>query len=412
MTNLAQPADWELRSLYEQVVRGLDVERLVSNATQLVALQSHSGQEQEVAETYAEVLDRAGFSVELDSTFSESPSVIAKHRTAPDGLTLQLAGHLDTVSTLHDAPWSDGKIIHGRGSCDMKGGLAVIAEVAHLLTSSAINVPLSCLVTAYGQHEEVVPGRELHEPLRNLLERGLHGDACIIPEGPNQVLPVSGKGSVIFEARFRRPGESSHEVLGEHPAEQNPVMAGHAFIAELEVAARGWTLSDKFVGKESFFIGKFQGGDLYNRVPTEVVLAGTRRYPLGRQFEDVCTELNRLTKAAAAQVGVEGTIAIQKSGQPFQLDETEPVVSALQRGHRIAVDAQLPLGGIRYSADASHFFEIAGVPAAYHGPAQSSAHADSEWVEIAQLERCTRVLVAAALAYYLDRRNDAVHPQR
>jgi len=388
-----------VESSYRRGAELLDAERIAGNTERLMALPSPSGQEAAVAEDFASLLSDVGMSVELDREFPESPSVIARFDSSADGRVLQLAGHLDTVSAAHAPTRRKGDLLFGRGACDMKGGLAAIAEVARAVVSAGQDLPVRLLVTAYGQHEEPSPGRGLHQPLRSLLKRGIHGDSCIIPEGPHRVVPVSGKGSAIFEARFFRDGEVSHEILGTHPSEQNPLMACHSFVRKLEDASLTWLLDDPFVGGETFFIGQLGGGDLYNRVPLVGHVAGTRRYPKGRLFEDVVSELEALCAAAAAEIGVSGSIDVSRSGQPFQLDVDEPIVRALRAGHRMADGQDLPMGGIRYSADASHFIEVAHVPTVYHGTDQTSAHADEELVSVRDLSRCARVLLGAVLTY-------------
>src|SRR6185503_6317305 len=71
-----------------------------------------------------------GFSVELTDSGSDRPNLIARIGPA-DTPAIMFAGHLDTVGVegmTHD-PFSgdiDGGRLYGRGSCDMKSGLAAM----------------------------------------------------------------------------------------------------------------------------------------------------------------------------------------------------------------------------------------------------------------------------------------------
>ena len=121
-----------------------------------------------------------------------------------------LMGTSRPVSTPHQpASLIDGAIV-GRGACDMKGGLAVIAEVAQVLSDLEVSLDGSILVTAHGQHEEAVNGRPFGRPTSRTSLTWIKGDACLIPEGPHRELSLSGRGLVIFKVVFSRPGEPVH----------------------------------------------------------------------------------------------------------------------------------------------------------------------------------------------------------
>jgi acetylornithine deacetylase len=382
------------------VLAAIDGSAAAKTALELVRVESPSGHEREVAHLYASMLEDVGLSVELDEEFPRSPSVIARTPGFTPEHAFQLCGHLDTVPTPHPDPVLDDSRLSGRGSADMKSGMAAILAVLRAMADRDALGSASVLVTAYGQHEEPVDGNPLHAPLISLLRRGIHGTACLIPEGPHQHVPMSGRGLVIFSVEFRGPKISSHEVLGSWPSDRNPVQAAIAFAEQLRARSRDWTLVDEFAGGESYFLGRVEGGDLYNRVPVRVVVDGTRRYPVGRVYDDVHTELQAAAAEAAASVGVTQEISIARSGQPFRLDRDEPIVRALRDGHLTATGSELPLGAIPYSADASQVMEYGGIPAVYHGVDSTTAHSDDEFVDLHDIERCARVM-AATVANYL-----------
>jgi acetylornithine deacetylase/succinyl-diaminopimelate desuccinylase-like protein len=376
----------------------VNVERLAQRTLDLTSIPSPSGSESKVAESYADLLAGAGLSVELDREFPESPSVIARSPDRP-GPVLQFAGHLDTISTAHRPPVRRGDVIFGRGACDMKGGLAALVEVAEVIAEAGLRLPGSLLFTAYGQHEEPAPTRPLHGPLAGLLRRGIKGGACLIPEGPHRSVSIVGRGLMIFRVEFLRVGEPVHEVLAGFPPPPNPIMACHRFVAELQAQSRTWELSHPLAGPESFFVGAMHGGDYYNRIPTSAHVQGTRRYPPGRDYGEVRAELEQLARSAARECGVVAAVECQRSGQPFSIRGDDPLVLALRDSYRDQVGVDLPEEGVAYTGDVSHFVNTAGVTALYHGTDQTKAHADVESVPVAELVRCTRVLIGAALRY-------------
>jgi acetylornithine deacetylase/succinyl-diaminopimelate desuccinylase-like protein len=391
----------DLKELTKDLCRHISAERLIRRTMQLVLVPSPSGQEVDVADVYAGILRSIGLETILDREFPESPSVIARWDGTAEGQTLQLDGHLDTVATPHAKPEVHGHAICARGACDMKGGLAVITEVAQILSESGLPLRGSLLTTAHGQHEEAVNGHPLHAPLLGLLRRGIHGDACIIPEGPHDELPIAGRGLIIFSVRFSRPGEPVHEILGHTGPVPNPIMAATRFVHLFERRARHWNIHDELAGPESFFIGSIHGGDLYNRVPTSAEVTGTRRYPVPVTYETAREELEEIAGVAANEFGVGMEVVAERSGQPFSVSPTEPIVGALSRSHDNVIGRPLPLTGMRYSGDVSQFVNVAGVPALYHGTDQTTAHSDRESVAVGALVRCASVLLGAALEYLM-----------
>jgi acetylornithine deacetylase/succinyl-diaminopimelate desuccinylase-like protein len=377
----------------------VDRDRLVERTMRLVSIPSPSGQEQMVADAYASLLCKAGLEVSIDDQYPESPSVIGRLTGEVGRPVLQLAGHLDTVSTPHREPYLGEGVIVGRGACDMKGGLAAIVEVVTVLSQLEVDLGGSLLVTAHGQHEEAVNGRTLHAPLLGLLQRGIVGDACLIPEGPHRELPLTGRGLVIFRCVFWREGEPVHEVLSgpDHPP--NPLTACHGFVSLLEEASKDWSLVDHLAGPESYFIGSITGGDYYNRIPNEAAVWGTRRYPVGRSFESARSELVEISEKAANAIGCRVRLELQKSGQPFAISPDEPLVQALQSSHRSVEGDDLPFAGMTYSADGSQFINVGGIPALYHGTDSSTAHGNVELVKVDDLVRCARVLLGAVCNY-------------
>ncbi len=390
----------DLLDLAHPLLAQVDAARLRDLTMELVRIPSWPGEERAVAQQYAEMLYDAGLHVQWDTSCPESPSVVGRWQTSEPGPTLQLDGHTDTVPVEHPAPEFKDGVLYGRGACDMKCGLAAIAEVCRILTRAGAGLPLrgSLLVTAHGQHEKPAPGRRLHEPLLKLFENGIKGDHCIIPEGPEHELAITGKGLFIWEATFRREGEPTHEVkaAGRLP---HPLMAGHRFIALLNERAQRWTLDDPLVGPEYYFVGAFQSGDLYNVVPVTCRLEGVRRYPFGRTFEEARADFDEVAAQVARETGVLADLHIMKSGQPYRLAEGDPVVRAVRWGYQAVAGREMPLAGLRLSGDVSQFNNDGGISAVYCGIDGDRAHGTPEYARLDEIVRGTKTLLMAVLHY-------------
>lgn len=253
--------------------KSIDQARLTATLLSLLTVQSYPGSERECAEMYASQLEAAGMEVELDAAYSGSPSVIARLTGGP-GPVLQFVGHLDTVPVEHPAPYLRNNIVFGQGSCDMKAGLAAFAETAAILATSRGSLRGSLLITAYGQHEGSTTGT-MHEPLRDLMRRGIRGDAIIVGDCTDGYAPTKGKGALIFDLTFSRNGTTEHELFGRQNV-GHPLNAACRFVEAMTERSSSWPIKDAELGNETFFVGSLQGGEMYNTVPTAARVQGTQ----------------------------------------------------------------------------------------------------------------------------------------
>ena len=375
----------------------IDPARLQQLALELVSIPSPTGDSRRAAEWYADQLRALGLAVEWNEELPESPSVVAYVEGSQPGPTLELAGHLDHIPVPHDPPVIRDGLLYGRGAADMKGGLAAALEVARVLTTVRERLQGRLMVCAYGYHEAPL-GRG--QNLLPLLARGIVGDAVINVEGPADAVAVIGKGMSTFEILIEREGEPVHEVAA-------PRDLPHPLLVGLDVAnaLRAWDDELKrgpeipYLGPESLFIGQFESGDFYNRVPTRCRIVGTRRYAPGVRFPQVEAEfqarLDPLRHRTAATIRLD----LVKTKDGFQVSEDEPLVRLLQEAHLKVTGRALPACGFTAVGDVSNFVNEGGVPAVYYGCGLERGHATPEYVSLANIEQVTRVLVATAERY-------------
>ena len=376
-------------TLAEQV----DPQRITQLTLDMVRIPSPPGEERAVSEFYADVLRDAGLEVELDYEFPSSPSVVAWLRGSGSQPTLQLDGHTDTVDLPGPEPRFENGFIHGRGSEDMKASLAAMAEAARIVRAAGVKLKGDLLLTAHGRHESAT-----NETLISLIEKGVHGDAVIVTELGGKDLPVTGMGLAFWELRIAGDDEGIHETVAEAGA-PHAVMAGYRAVQLMqEKAAKLADFRHPYLGAESIFIGRFQGGDYFNRMPASCVIAGTRRFGPGCSLDAIREEFERL--AARVQEESGANVEIWLDGiEGYSVDENERLAKALLRSHQQVTGKELPLAGTRAAANVPHFVHLAHVPALYYGASYLTAHSELERVELAQVVRATKVYIHAILAY-------------
>ena len=380
----------------EDLLGRVDACRLQQLTLALTRIRSYTGDTREVAEAYARHLEEIGLEVEVIREYPNAPSVVSRLRGSGGGPTLELNGHLDTVPVDHPAPYVQDGRIFGRGSADMKGGLAAMAEAARIILESGVRLKGDLLLVAHGLHE----APDGHgEDLTGLVRRGIKGDAVIITEIAADVLPVVGLGLSIFDVTVRRPGEPSHELLTP-PGTPHPIRGAVGLVNQIE--ARHAELARNplpYVGSESYFLGMVHGGDFFNRWANTCRVVGTRRYGPDTAFADVEAELRGMALRVEMETGCSVELALTRVRDGFRVAETEPIVVALREAYRAVAGRELPLVGSRMVGDAPIFIQEGGVPAVYHGPGGQGAHADLESVPLAELVRAAKVYVLTALDY-------------
>lgn len=146
--------------------------------------------------------------VEVDYDYKGRQNLVVMVRGKGDGRSLSLNGHMDVVPVdptaewQHGGPWSgeytDGKI-YGRGSVDMKGGLAISMIVIDALLESGIQLRGDL------QMQFVVDEENGGNGTLAAILRGYRSDATIFlePTSPNYIL-VSSRGAHFF--RISVPG--------------------------------------------------------------------------------------------------------------------------------------------------------------------------------------------------------------
>jgi acetylornithine deacetylase len=370
------------------MVERVDAEALASLTLELVEVSSPTGDTAEVSRLYGERLVERGLEVELlDDVFPATPIVVGRLRGGEPGPTVVLNGHLDTVPIPHDPPRRENGRIVGRGAADMKGALACAAEAARIVGEGGA-FPGELVVVAIGLHE--APGGRGEDLTWLLRDGGFPADLAIVCELGGHALPVAHMGQATVEIEISRPGMSTHE-LQTPPGTPHPLFAAGRVIEAIAALRDELAATEhEWVGVETAFLGEVHGGDFYNRHPTRCRLVGTRRWAPGQAFADVEREFQALLAPLAEETGCEIELDFRLVRDTYRIDPGHALVAALRTAYEDVTGQELPLIGMKVVADGAIFHQ-AGVPTVYHGPVGEGAHADVESIEVAELERATKV---------------------
>ena len=278
----------------------------------------------------------------------------------------------------------------------MKGGIAGMVEALRVLRDTDALSAGGILLTAHDLHE--APWGDGSQ-LDALIDAGCIGDAALLPEYCADQLAVIGRGLAVFEVDVLREGEPVHEVLGgiEQPS---VIQAGAELIRRIAQLDQELAVKrDPLGGRESAFVGRAAGGEIYNQSPTKFSLSGTRRWLPGTDGQEVRANLLQLVNDAVAGRDVRVECRFQGVRDAFALDADGEFAAAFQATSKAVMGAPLPLGGKPFVDDGNSFSSRGGIPAITHGPAAHGAHTVKEWVPVDELERVAVVYATTAVAF-------------
>ena len=367
----------------------VSAERLRDLTLELVEVPSPTGDTADVAGLYASRLREIGMEVELlDEVFPQTPTVVGRLRGSGPGPTVVLNGHLDTVPIPHEPARADAEAVHGRGSADMKGACASALDAVRVFAQTPFHGEV--VVVAIGLHE-APDGRG--EDLKHLLDSGFAADYAVVCELGGHEVPVAHMGQATVEIAITRPGMPTHELQTPRGTPHPLHAAGRVLAAIEELNARLAQTEHPWVGAETSFVGEVHGGDFYNRFPAACRIVGTRRWAPGNTLEAVDREYRELLAGVATATGCHIDVDLQLVRGAYEIDDDHPLLRALQEAYEEVTGKPLEPVGVKVVADGA-LFAAAGIPTVYHGPVGSGAHADVEFVPVAELVRAAEVYVA------------------
>jgi acetylornithine deacetylase len=318
----------------------------------------------------------------------QRPSVVLRARGSGGGRSLLLCGHLDTVGiagmTDPHVPRVDGDWLHGRGSYDMKAGLAAALVAAR--DASRLGLAGDVIVAAVADEEVASIG------IQDVL-RSTRADAAIVTEPTELEVVVAHKGFVWSEIEVTgRAAHGSRPALGvDAIVKTGPVLVA---IGELDdgLGARMHPL----VGRGSVHASLIEGGRELSSYPDRCVVKIERRTLPGETAGDVERELDELldrSRAADCDLAAERRTLLVRD--PLEVDPGHAIVETVRSAAAAMTGAEPPIAGASYWAD-SGLISAAGIPTVLFGPRGEGAHAVEERVSLRDTEVVARTLVEVA----------------
>jgi succinyl-diaminopimelate desuccinylase len=326
---------------------------LAARTLQLVDVPSESRQEADLVALVREL-------VPLEPLYDDGEVLLYGDADAP----VVLAGHLDTIPAQGNIPGriADGAV-HGLGSSDMKGGVAVMIELARA------GAPGRYLFF----NREEVPVSE--SPLPALFATALLDGVqlAVVLEPTDCILHAGCLGNV--QARVTFHGQSAHSARP-----WTGVNAIHELVRGLERLVRLEPLDvelDGLVYREVVSAVRIDGGIAANVIPAEAGVELNFRYAPGRSREEAEARLRELVPHGDVEILSNSPSAPPSLTNPLtvKLRELVPDVAPKQAWTPVAQFAEQGIDAINYGPGATPY-----------------AHKVDEQIPIANLEQCFTTL--------------------
>ncbi|MEZ4522043.1 MAG: M20 family metallopeptidase [Thermomicrobiales bacterium] len=322
-------------------------------------------------------------------------NVVATLRGTQPGPKLILNGHIDTVPAGED--WTvdpfggelrDGQI-WGRGTCDMKSGVAAMLMAIVDLKRSGRSFAGEVQFQAVADEETGSRWGTLH-----LIERGYcdGADCAICTEPTNLAVELGNRGLRWIDVTVE--GLASHAgrpQLGVNAVEIASDIIGNIQAIEFDLH------DDRFeIPSPSISVTTIAGGHTVNVIPDRCTFSVDRRMLPGETGEQVLAELEGAVSPVRERYeGAKIEVSVRPgSWDPYTISPDEPVAVAAVEAAREVLGHDPVVGYKAACTDASHLVTRAGIPTVLFGPGnQQLSHKPDERIAVEALVNGTAVYV-------------------
>lgn len=344
---------------------------VVSLTRALCDIPSVSGDEAPIADAVEASLRKLGHLEVL----RDGDAVVARTQLGR-GKRVVLAGHLDTVPIKDNLPsritgTGDAELLHGRGTVDMKAGVA-----AQLRIAATVPEPRHDLTFVFYDNEEVASVRNgLGRLVRNHAD-WLAADFAILGEPSNGTVEGGCQGTM--RVRITLTGKAAHSARSWRGV--NAVHAAADVLAILNRYQPRVVEVDGLEYREGLNAVHIEGGIAGNVVPDRCVIDINHRFAPDRDIDAALAHLREVFH------GYDLEIRDQAPGARPGLDQ--PAAAEF-----VAVVGRAPTAKFGWT-DVARFATL-GIPAVNYGPGDPLlAHTDEEHLPTADIRECERVLAA------------------
>jgi len=348
--------------------------------------------ESEIGEYISKELRASGMDVEVQPVADGRANVIGVIQGTQKGRTLMLCGHMDTVGVAgmqspFDPVQKDGRV-YGRGSQDMKGGLAsMIAAAKHFSSTGSLRSGRLVLAAVIDEEYGSIGAEALVTKYK--------ADAAVVGEPTDMKIALGHKGFEWVEVTTQ--GIAAH---GSRPADgRDAIMRMGRVLSRLEKLDRELQSRPPHPihGTASLHASIIDGGRELSTYPDRCVLKLEWRTIHGEPSHCGHAEVEKIIEQLREEDREFAAAAHQMFSRPAYLtpsdagaELTNVIASAIGRK-----GVQATTGGMSFWTDAA-ILGAAGIPSVLFGPGGAGLHSLEEYVTVNEVTICRDALASLA----------------
>jgi acetylornithine deacetylase len=336
------------------------------------------------------------------------PILVGSRRGRGGGRSLILNGHYDVVPPGLSHNWShdpfgaemDGGRIYGRGTVDMKGGIAAMLHALCCIQQAGVDLAGDLLVQTVPDEESTCMGT------LSCCQRGYRAEAALIPEPTDLNVLVAMRGSLY--GTITVPGRAGHaEMTQPHWTKGgavNAITKAVKVLQGLQELADDWRARpDKqhpYLDPDTVIPTVIQGGEWEVTIPEQVLISFSSTFVPSTHDarEQIEAQLMRIADTDPWLREHPPRLGAGESWYGAQVSESEPIV---QTGVEALRDLGLEPALIGYGSltDAIHLINFAGIPTISIGPSARTAHMADEYVEVEELADTAKAIALCVMRW-------------
>lgn len=345
--------------------------------------------------------------------YTNRPNVVGTRRgeNPAAGKSLLFSSHVDVVAGNQGGRFEpflptreDGKL-YGRGSNDMKGGLAATLMALRCLTELGVRLNGNVIVESVVDEENGGANGTLAARLR-----GHNVDACIVPEPTGMIVAPAHKGGRIWDIHLKGSpgiGFGSDNII-------SPIYG----ISRLVVALQDWEeIRNRVVPPHPMFaeipglpvlVTKIKAGEFEpgagDAVPENAMMEiWAEEYPGTTEAEHHARLIGYLEQVAREIPAVAkckmDVVPVTRFLPGSEIPGDHPIVQTVSGVLADTLGRPAQVRGAPFACDVFVFNQIANIPCVILGPRGGNAHSYDEWVMMDDLVALTKIFARTAIEW-------------
>lgn len=382
------------------ITKRIDTNLIKKITKNLVEMESQNppGRCNHIAKYLVDIGRELGFHSEVYELDKDRHNVVLTYGKGSRDIVL--SGHLDTVPIGDESKWKypplemtevDGKLF-GRGTVDMKGGIASLIAVMDTISRSDINLNHR-IVFAGTADEEVGMHGAFHLKDKGVMEKA---DCLIITEATDLKVGIAEKGPYWIKVTVK--GKAAH---GSMPKEGvNAIYGACITLNELKNnLPNEW---NELLGKTTLNVGTIQGGSKINVVPEECIFDCDYRLIPEVNQEVFLKKIEKLIENINSTNEFNANFELSHKIPAIATNKEEPIViGMLKWTDEITSQKTNPIG-LTFATDAAALIPPQKIPFIILGGGSPSVlHQTNEYVYLSDLVKAAKIITGGILeAFY------------